>query len=276
MPKPGEFNDLDLHLGPAQRQLAEAVRSLIRCAGPSCRAIAKEVLLSNPVLNGLANGTCKSAPDKAEIDGLKKLHVLAEKQAGPEGIISWPELFRLRVALLSLPYQPTGECSVCGTTCPGCSTTETSEHEAAVTIETKPADEIHPAILIRLLTDHLNQPSPVVVPVPQVLGDRHNSRTIDLVWPPVTDLADYLLAGDLERANGLVRHVGIEAPADEAATAIATCRDRGMSDIAETIIGFAGRQREVRDAIRVAQSLIRHERCEDADTLLSNALGGRS
>ncbi|MGW5225229.1 hypothetical protein ACWEP5_09845 [Nocardia niigatensis] len=109
------------------------------------------------------------------------------------------------------------------------------------------------------------------MPVPHAEGDRHNNTRDDLAWPPVGDVQQYLAAGDLARLNSVIRYAGIDAAADETASAIASCRDLQLHDVAETIISHAGSRAE-REVLAILHELNIRERRDDADTLLKRAL----
>ncbi|MFE4503896.1 hypothetical protein ACFRFQ_28905 [Rhodococcus sp. NPDC056743] len=94
---------------------------------------------------------------------------------------------------------------------------------------------------------------------------------MDVAWPAASEVSRYLAVGALESANGLIRHVGSEASPIETAHAIASCRDLGLVDAADTIIAYAG-GRARREVLQILQSLNQQGRRADADTLLTRAL----
>ncbi|GAA5084496.1 hypothetical protein GCM10023319_29550 [Nocardia iowensis] len=239
------FADLDLDkLSPAWRDLAEAVRVLIRQTGRSLRAIESAIrekldelrkearadeyklrlkygYLTKSVLWDWAHGNRKRAP---KIVQLKELHNLALASAGAaDEVISWDDLERLW-------------------------------HNVA----TKPA-EIAPAS------------EATVAPVPRSEGDRRNIAILEIAWRPAKDLATYISVGNLERANGLIRHVGSEADPAETADAVISCRDLGMPEATRAIIDYAGNRPE-RDVLHILHSLKQRGRRADADALLDRAL----
>ncbi|MEU2174832.1 hypothetical protein ABZ552_11470 [Nocardia sp. NPDC019219] len=110
-----------------------------------------------------------------------------------------------------------------------------------------------------------------VVPVPSLMGDRHNIGTIDVAWPPAMDLAGYISAGNFERVNGLIRYVGTEATPAETADAVISCRELGLDEATDTIISYAGSRSEL-DVFQILQSLNRRDKRTDADILLERAL----
>ncbi|WP_280411067.1 hypothetical protein, partial [Nocardia asiatica] len=120
MPPLGNFKDLDPDLSSAERDFAEAIRGLVHRIGLPCWKIAKMIYLSKSVLIGLVHGKCKLAPDGTEIKALWALRELAVAQGGTEGVITWEELNRRRLAISTLPHQPAGSCSSCGTACLAC------------------------------------------------------------------------------------------------------------------------------------------------------------
>ncbi|MBF6302563.1 hypothetical protein IU459_34240 [Nocardia amamiensis] len=267
-PQRGEFGDLSLDLSDSQKELAQAVRGLIEQIGLSGRAIEEAIAarlrerdrsegyLSKSVLFYLANGRHKRPPREAP---LRELHTLALDSCDTEGmVITWDELNSLRLAL-SLPstedeHQPTVLCPTCG----AAMTLEEARALEQVSAATKPA-EISPVIT----TD--------VVPVPHHVGDRHNTGTIDVAWPPAKDLAVYISAGNFERVNGLIRYVGTEAAPDETADAVVSCRKLGLDEATDTIINYAGSRSEL-DVLQILQSLNQRDQRPDADTLLERAL----
>ncbi|MGY1947777.1 hypothetical protein [Nocardia asiatica] len=215
------------------------------------------IYLSKSVLIGLVHGKCKLAPDGTEIKALWALRELAVAQGGTEGVITWEELNRRRLAISTLPHQPAGSCSSCGTACLACNAA--APENQAIRMP-KPARTP--------IVDTL-----AVVPVPPHKGDRHSSETVDVVWLPAKNLSVYISDGNLERANGLIRHVGTEADPDETADAVISCRDMGLSDATDTIISYAGSRSE-RDVLQIVRSLNQRDRRADADALLERALAG--
>lgn len=87
-------------------------------------------------------------------------------------------------------------------------------------------------------------------------------------WPPVTTLAGYLNAGDLEGAAGMIRYAGKEADPGESADAIASCRDSGLDDATDDMLNYASRRHD-RDILRIAKSLIEDDRADEVRTLLA-------
>lgn len=258
MPKRGEFAELDPGLPVERRELAEAVRGLLRRIGLSCQATSEQLLiraggagfLSRPVLSALASGQRKRVPREAP---LRALHTLALNSKGTQGTVcSWETLDGLRRALSPLPTvdeQGTAVCPLCGADAP---------LERAISEAVRPADAA-PATA----TD--------VAPVPRQQGDRRNIGTVDFSWAPTEDLVLYLAAGNLERANGLIRHAGSGVHPGETADAVVSCRDADLPEATEAILDYAGRRTE-RDILQIIHSLNRHERRADADTLLERAL----
>ncbi|MBF6225284.1 zinc ribbon domain-containing protein [Nocardia abscessus] len=259
MPPRGEFADLNPDLPLEWQQFAKAVRHLILCIDLSYREIAKDIYRNKNALLGLTSGKLKHPP---EVEMLESLHELAIERAGAEAVISWEELDRLWRALApSLPEDggpaPAACCPDCGTAvfCPNCGASLPREEPATAA---KPANS-----LSAIAAD--------VVPVPRHTGDRHNGRTVDEVWLAAKDLAVYISAGNFERANGLIRHVGTEATPNETAAAIASCRDLGLGEAADIIINYAG-SRPDRDVLQILRALNRRDRRIDADALLHRAL----
>jgi hypothetical protein len=110
-----------------------------------------------------------------------------------------------------------------------------------------------------------------IAPVPGEEGDRRNRILIDIVWQPVSDLAVYVSAGNLERVTGIIRHVGQEAEPAEAVQAMISCRDIGLDEVTDTIIGYAS-TRPDRVIMRIVHTLRGRDRHADADLLLGRAL----
>ncbi|MFI5537944.1 hypothetical protein ACIA5H_16280 [Nocardia sp. NPDC051900] len=81
----------------------------------------------------------------------------------------------------------------------------------------------------------------------------------------------YISAGNFERVNGLIRYVGTEAAPDETADAVASCRELGLDEATDTIIGYAG-SRSGLDVLQILQSLNQRGKRRDADILLERAL----
>ncbi|MBC3842197.1 hypothetical protein GXW82_24345 [Streptacidiphilus sp. 4-A2] len=223
MPQRANFADLDPQLPSQQRELAEAVRGLLLRIGLSCQRTEERMLkeagpdgyLSRSVLSDLANGRRKRAPRE---EPLRALYDLALNSQGTTGAVgSWEELDSLRQALSPLPPEgqdPAAVCPACGAATPlegAVAGAGPAGSPAAVTV--------------------------TVVPVPPHDVDRHNSGAADFSWPAAEDLALYLAAGNLERANGLMRHVGTEVHPTETADAVVSCRDLGLLEAKDTIIG---------------------------------------
>ncbi|MFC4126469.1 hypothetical protein [Nocardia rhizosphaerae] len=116
----------------------------------------------------------------------------------------------------------------------------------------------------------------VDVPVPLSEGDRHINADIawpsrELLWAPASELAGYIVAGQLENSSRMIHHVGTDATPDEAANAVIACRDLDLMDAVAAIISYAGR-REDREILQILRPLLDHERHADADALLDRAL----
>ncbi|MER7449644.1 hypothetical protein ABTW96_05080 [Nocardia beijingensis] len=267
-PKSREFGDLSSGLSDSQKELAQAVRGLIERTGLSSRAIEdaiaaslrergiSEGYLSKSVLSKLANGGHKRPPREAP---LRELHTLAVDSPNTEGtVISWGKLNRLRLALSHLTTEEQPQLSV---PCPTCGTAMAPER--GKTLEQTSA-AVKPAETVTAVR-------PDVVPVPHYEGDRHNSGSIDVAWPPAKDLAVYISAGNFERVNGLIRYIGTEAPPDETANAVVSCRELGLDEATEIIIGYAGGRSEL-DVLQILQLLLQRDQRRDADILLERAL----
>ncbi|QLY30003.1 hypothetical protein H0264_33185 [Nocardia huaxiensis] len=258
MSKQAEFSDLDPDLPSAQRELAEAVRTLIRLCRMSGRRIAEELehgsqadgraradrYLSKSVLSDLANGKRKRPPKKEPLEALYQLAL--QRKRPDETIVSWETIDRARLAMSPLDTT----CPSCGAPCPSCDT------------EAKPA---HVPIIV----------AAELGPVPHQQGDRPQKRDKDLTWPAARNLADYLDAGDLARINSIIRHVGTEGPPHEIADAVSSCRILDLDDIATAILSHAGSRVE-REILEILFALNERDRRADSDTLLTNAIKSRS
>lgn len=293
MGRPGDFHEDRIRTAPtAQRELGYAVRELIQRTGLSslacvaakleeksqerCEALRKLAnerplssdeekqlkerrYFSKTALWDLVHGIRKRPPGEAQ---LKALYELAYGDDGTEE--GWNELNGRRRALAN---QSTRSGSVADenhqlpTICPACGGTRPERGARAMA---KPA-EIRSAI------------ASAVVPVPHQRGDRHNDKRTDLVWPPAASLIEYFAAGNLEHANGLIRHVGTQADPAETADAIGTCRDLHLSEASDTIISYAGGRPEQRasgsrEAMQIAHALLGQSRVDDATALLAHAI----
>ncbi|MFD4431863.1 hypothetical protein [Nocardia sp. NPDC058497] len=80
-------------------------------------------------------------------------------------------------------------------------------------------------------------------------------------------MAEYIAAGDLARANGLIRHAASSASPAEAAMAISSCRMVGVPDAAKAIVAQAKR-RDPRGVMAIAYHLIEASGYTDASELL--------
>ncbi|WP_133733799.1 hypothetical protein [Nocardia ignorata] len=112
-----------------------------------------------------------------------------------------------------------------------------------------------------------------VVPVPLREGDRHNADgSFDVAWPEAKLIVGYIDAGDLARANGLIRHVGSVASPREAVAAVKSCRIVGSEDAAEAILAYAANREDVLDVVEIAYGLLVSEGGPDASMLLKGVL----
>ncbi len=91
-------------------------------------------------------------------------------------------------------------------------------------------------------------------------------------WPPAQNLAVYITAGNYERANGLIRHVGSEAIPTDAADAVVSCRDLGMLEATDAIISYAAGRESKDDVLHIVHLLIQRNRRDDAETLVERAV----
>lgn len=267
MPRRARFSDLPTDLPDERAQMALAVRTMIEETGLPYRSIERELrhkaesagylrsdgYLTRSVLSCLANGQRKRAPRARPLRGLHELAV--ENSTSPEAVLAWTELEALLLSFAALRTEAAiglAACVACGTACVACK---------AAALPGKLGSQFKPAGIA----------SPLVAPVPPSEGDRRNRLDYDIAWPAARDLAGYILVDDLERANGLIRHVSIEAPPAETADAVAACRDLELHEATDAIIRYAG-QRPDRDVLEIVRSLNQRERRAEADTLLDHAL----
>lgn len=278
----GEYGQIDIDANEEQRALALAVRSLLKMRGLSLRKVEVELreqvktrrkrleqlrterdltaterldlvelaegrFFSKSALEELVKGRRKHPPRESE---LRELYDFAHGGHGSrEG---WEELLFKTIR------------SVRDQVCPACGTAAAPTKECA---GAKPAENV--AVI-----------APGGAPVPISEGDRRNEIKLEMAWPsiaevvwsPVIELSEYVSAGKLENANGLMRHVGIEADPLETADAIVACRQVDMSDAADTIIGHAGNRKELVDVARILKSLNDRDRRADGDALLDHVL----
>ncbi|MCX4093960.1 hypothetical protein [Nocardia sp. alder85J] len=265
-PQAGQFQPLDPDLPPQRRDLAEALRGLIDLTGLSQRAIIEALgrrnisggnaHLSRSVLSDLVNGLRVRAPREAP---LRALYDFVRDTVGAERMtLSWEELSKLCNELSPLASSPRRRRSA--GMCVGPATA--ADH---VSSEAGPASPGTHSVEATVSVP------PGVPPVRSSEGDRRNEEAWDLVWPPAADLRDYISSGNFERANGLIRHISIEAAPAEAAAAVVACRDLGLLDVVDTIIGYVGRRPE-RDVLRIVWSLNKQDRRADADAVVERAL----
>ena len=269
LPKCGEFAELNPDLTSAQRELAVAVRGLVRQVGLPCRGIAVKLekraenggylqtagCLSKSALSALINGRRKREPRHTEpLHGLWELAVSNVKSG--ETVISWEELTEL-LGQLAPPKPDASQSDLCPT-CGGLDQRYSAVSTASEVTAPLPATASTPS-------------TSVIAPVPHKEGDRRKRGSAKLPWPAAADISKYLTAGALESANGLIRYVGTEASPTETAHAIISCRDLGLLDATATIIGYAG-TRDKRDVLQILHSLNQRDRRDDADSLLNRAL----
>jgi len=247
--------------------MALAVRSMIEETGLPYRGIERKLMhkaelagylrsdgyLTRTALSRLANGQRKRAPRARPLRGLHELAV--ENSKSPGAVLAWTELEAVRLSFAALRAEAViglAACVACGTACVAC---EAADLPGKLGSQFKPADIA----------------SPLVAPVPQNEGDRRNKMDYDIAWPAARDLAGYISVGDLERANGLIRHVSVEAAPTETADAVAACRDLELHEATDAIIRYAGRRPD-RDVLKIVRSLNQRERRDEADTLLDHVL----
>ncbi|MFD6273685.1 hypothetical protein, partial [Nocardia asteroides] len=102
-------------------------------------------------------------------------------------------------------------------------------------------------------------------------GDRRNAESHDLAWPAAELVAEYLAAGDLPRANGLLRHAASSVPPAETAMAISSCRVVGVPDAAEAIVVQAKLRGPI-GVMEIAYHLIETSSYADASALLRSGV----
>lgn len=251
LPPRGKFADLGPGLSPEWEEFTGELRNLIRCIDLSYREIAKRAYTTKNVLSSLVSGKRKRAPEEQL---LKALHDLAVARVGADGILPWEDFNSLRQALTPLATTNEGPQPVLA--CPDCGAPVLLDH---VMVADRPAES-----LAAITAD--------VVPVPRPGGDRHNSRAVDVSWPPAQNLAVYITAGNYERANGLIRHVGSEAIPTDAADAVVSCRDLGMLEATDAIISYAAGRESKDDVLHIVHLLIQRNRRDDAETLVERAV----
>ncbi|MGW4534301.1 hypothetical protein ACWEOI_25490 [Nocardia sp. NPDC004340] len=260
MPQRGDFHDLDASHSQAERAFAQAIQELIRLDGRGLRTIAPEVHLSKSALGNLARAKCKLAPDDAEHKTLLALYELASNAVGASSIpFTWEELLRRRLALSSTPYLPGGCCVSCGTNCSACNPpSDAAEQPTSMKPATGPANS-----------------DISVVPVPSPDGDRHNTAFADVAWPAAYDVIKIIATDDFPRLGSILRHVGMEAPAVETASAIRSFSDMDMPDVVASIISHAARRRD-RDVLHVLHALSEVGKRTEADSLLRRVIADES
>ncbi|MGW7447627.1 hypothetical protein [Kitasatospora sp. NPDC054795] len=197
---------------PARRELAGAVRAMLRATGGSLRGVAGQIHSSRSVLNRLALGKVLF-PDT---DTVLKLHRLAKSKGGVE-VMTEDDL-------RALLQRVSDECE---------SAFATDNISAAVN---RPAaedvDEMRGAL-------EGGTGAPFDAPVPLAEGDRRIERAAGLQWP-VDELVLHLDSGRYEHAVGMLDYAGDEAPAVESAAAIQTCRSRGLTEVADALLRKVG------------------------------------
>jgi hypothetical protein len=208
VPPRGQMKPLPTSLLPARRELAPAVRALLRETGGSLRGVAGQINSSRSVLSRLASGQSLT-PDE---DIILKLHELAERK-GRAKTMAKSELQHL---LLRVRDEPA---------------TAAARPAADTVARMHVGAPAAPAV---------GTGAPFVAPVPTAERDRRNGPTaVKPPWP-VDELMLHLTNGRYEHAIGMLDYAGDEAPAVESAAAIQACRNRGLTEATETLLRKVG------------------------------------
>ncbi|MFI6221991.1 hypothetical protein ACIBEH_15655 [Nocardia salmonicida] len=230
----------------------------------SHRRFASEAKISKDAVFRLLKGQYKRGP---RISTLEEIYDFVKSVIdGDLDVIAREDFLDLRQGFAGRPGGQTGSTGQkVAVACPQCGTPAPVEFSETAGTGLRKADGA----------------SEVDLPVPPAHGDRRISAdlVVDIAWPsrplllwaPATDLAGYLIAGQLENSNRLIHHVATEADPEEAASAVIACRDLDLPDAVDAIINYAG-LREEREVLQILRPLLRHERHVDAGALLDRAL----
>lgn len=204
MPSRGQMKPLPSSLPPARRELAQAVRTLLRETGGSLRRVAVQIHSSQSVLYRLESGRFVIPDEKVILD----LHRLAERK-GRGRTMAVSELRHLLRRV---------------------------RDESAAAAARPAADTVARIHRGEPAAPIAGTGAPCVAPVPTQSGDRRNSSAaVGPQWP-VDELIRHLANSRYEHAIGMLDHAGDEAPAVESAAAIQACRNRGLADATETLL----------------------------------------
>lgn len=208
MPPRGQMKPLPTSLPPARRELAQAVRTLLRETGWSLRDVADQIHSSRSVLCRLASGKFLT-PDENTV---LKLHQLSERK-GRAKTMAMSDLQHLLRRVRDEPA------------------TAAVRPTADTVARMHGGEPAAPAV---------GTGAPFIAPVPTAEGDRRNgSAAVEPPWP-VDELMLHLANGRYEHAIGMLDYAGDEAPAVESAAAIQACRSRGLTEAAETLLRKVG------------------------------------
>jgi len=224
MPKRAKYADLDLPPGPL-RELTLAIRTccmILSDGGVSLAGIADVSTMSKSVVSDLLNGHRK----RPQAEQLQSLHALAEKRAGSSNhqLPALDEMLRLQERVCAEADH--------GSSCKTCR----RPWDAA-----KP-DALEPASIPDGKGDK-------ALPVHRSGGDRQGE------WADMADVLARLAAGQVADAAGILRHVGRDGDAVEAAVAAATCHRQGLPDAASTVVSYAA-QRADEEIIFIVGTLL--------------------
>ncbi|GAD81846.1 hypothetical protein NCAST_05_02830 [Nocardia asteroides NBRC 15531] len=242
-----------------QRRFYFEVRKLMCCTRKSHRELSRGAEISKDSVLRLLAGQYRFGPREST---LRQIYKFATSTIDRDlGLIAWEHLveLRLEIAGRSGGYATTAPL-LAAVACPQCRTAFPSEPAESTVLDTD-AGEIAVG---------------VDVPVPLCEGDRHIDADIawpsrGLLWPPASDLAGFIVAGQLESSSRLIHHVGTDATPEEAASAVIACRDLELLDAVDAIISYAGLRAD-REILQILRPLLHHERLADADALLNRAL----
>ncbi|MGW6624310.1 hypothetical protein ACWF99_24100 [Nocardia sp. NPDC055002] len=255
--------EFDRAWSASQARFYFEVRKLMCCTRLSHRRFASGANISKDAVFRLLKGQHKHGP---RVSTLEEFYDFAKSAIdGDLDVIARKDFLDLRQGFAGAPDgQTRSAVQKAAVACPQCGTPAPAELSETAGPGPEPVDAV----------------SGVVAPVPLAHGDRRigSGLVIDIawpsgpvLWPPATDLAGYLTAGQLEKSNRLIHHVATEADPDEAASAVIACRDLDLPDAVDAIINYAG-LRDEREVLQILRPLLRHERHVDAEALLDRVL----
>ncbi|MGF0316673.1 hypothetical protein [Nocardia fluminea] len=255
--------EFDRGWSASQARFYFEVRKLMCCTGMSHRRFASGANISKDAVFRLLKGQHKHGP---RVSTLEEFYDFAKSVIdGDFDVIARQDFLDLRQGFAGAPGgQPRSAGQKDAVACPQCGTPAPAELSETA----GPGAGTVGGVL------------EVDAPVPLARGDRRtsSSHVFDiawpsgpLLWPPATDLAGYLTAGQLEKSNRLIHHVATEADPGEAASAVIACRDLDLPDAVDAIINYAG-LRDEREVLQILRPLLRHDRHVDAGALLDRVL----